>query len=74
MNTLTTRLVGDSSSNSPPIDSVQAFWAVRELDLMIDQLGSDSPVALVLQHARREILSLMSSRAGQVVGPYRVAA
>lgn len=65
-----------SNPASPAIDFAQALWASRELESMIEHLGIDSPVAIVLRHARREIVSLTmnSASAATVVGPFRVAA
>ena len=60
---------------SPAIDTAQALWVTRELETLIEQLGYDSPVAMVLHHARREIVSLMAASSdGTVIGPFRVAA
>ena len=60
----------------PSIDRGEAFWAAQELAALIDTLGGDSPVAMVLRHARREIASLTTApaTAGRVVGPFRIAA
>ncbi len=75
MNVIESRLSSTCVPVSPAIDEAQALWAMRELEGIIDQLGSDSPVAMVLRHARREIVSLTTaSNTGTVVGPFRVAA
>lgn len=74
MNAIESRLSVVSEPTSPSIDAVQALWAMRELDNMIEQLGGDSPVAMVLRHARREIVSLTASIPGTILGPLRVAA
>lgn len=64
-----------SLPSSPTIDGAQALWATRELATMIEQLGLDSPVAMVLRQARREIISLTtSSMPDGIVGPIRDAA
>ncbi len=57
---------------APTIDISEARWAVEYLSLMIDKLGPDSAVSLVLMHARRELGSLAPS--GRVFGPIRIAA
>jgi hypothetical protein len=58
----------------PSIDISEARWAAEELAVMIQKLGPDSPVTLVLRQARRELVSLTQSAPGTVVGPFRVAA
>lgn len=57
----------------PTIDISEARWAAEYLSLMIDKLGPDSPVTLVLRQTRRELASLAQS-ATTVVGPFRFAA
>ena len=57
----------------PAIDASEARWAAAELTVMIEKLGPDSPVAMVLRQARRELASLAPPPA-TVVGPFRVAA
>ena len=56
----------------PAIDISEARWAVEYLSLMIQKLGPESPVSLVLMQARRELTSLAPS--ASVVGPLRIAA
>jgi hypothetical protein len=58
----------------PAIDISEARWAAQELAAMIDKLGPDSPVGMVLRQARRELASLTQSATATVVGPFRVAA
>jgi hypothetical protein len=58
----------------PSIDISEARWAAQELAALIDKLGPDSPVTLVLRQARRELASLTQSASATVVGPFRVAA
>ena len=59
----------------PSIDKGEALWAAQELAILIDKVGEDSPVAMVLRHARREITSLTTApTAGKVIGPFRIAA
>jgi hypothetical protein len=58
----------------PSIDISEARWAAEELAVMIQKLGPDSPVSLVLRQARRELASLTQSASATVVGPFRVAA
>jgi hypothetical protein len=58
----------------PTIDVSEARWAAQELAAMIDKLGPDSPVSMVLRQARRELASLTQSATATVVGPFRVAA
>jgi len=59
---------------SPTIDATEARWAAAELAALIDRLGPDSPIGLVLRQARREVASLAQSAMGTIVGPFRVAA
>lgn len=61
---------------APAIDISEARWAAEYLSLMIDSLGADSAVGLVLMQARRELASLTQSahESGMVVGPIRIAA
>jgi hypothetical protein len=59
---------------SPTIDVSEARWAAAELAALIDRLAPDSPVALVLRNARRELTSLAQSGPATVVGPFRIAA
>jgi hypothetical protein len=59
---------------TPVIDISEARWAVEYLTLMIDKLGSDSPVGMVLMQARRELASLAQSASATVMGPLRMAA
>jgi hypothetical protein len=58
----------------PAIDISEARWAVEYLSLMIEKLGPDSPVSMVLVQARRELASLARSASATVVGPLRIAA
>ena len=58
----------------PTIDVSEARWASQEVAALIDRLGPDSPVTLVLRNTRRELASLAQSGAAVVVGPIRVAA
>jgi hypothetical protein len=58
----------------PSIDISEARWAAEELASMIQKLGPDSPVSMVLRQARRELASLTQSASATVVGPFRVAA
>ena len=59
---------------APTIDISEARWAVEYLSLMIEKLGPDSPVGMVLMQARRELTSLTQNTRGTVVGPLRIAA
>ncbi len=59
---------------APAIDISEARWAVEYLSLMIEKLGPDSPVSMVLMQARRELASLTQSAGTKVVGPLRIAA
>jgi hypothetical protein len=58
----------------PAIDVSEAHWAIEYLNLMIEKLGADSPVSLVLMQTRRELRSLTQSTPAQVIGPFRIAA
>lgn len=58
----------------PSIDVSEARWAAAEIAVMIQKLGPDSPVSMVLRQARRELTSLTQSATTTVVGPFRVAA
>ena len=60
--------------DAPVIDISEARWAVEYLSLMIEKLGPDSPVSMVLMQARRELASLTQSTGTKVVGPLRIAA
>ncbi len=59
---------------TPVIDISEARWAVEYLSLMIDKLGPESPVGMVLMQSRRELASLMQSASATVLGPLRIAA
>jgi hypothetical protein len=59
---------------TPVIDISEARWAVEYLSLMIDKLGPESPVGMVLMQSRRELASLMQSASATVIGPLRIAA
>jgi len=64
-------------AEAPAIDISEARWAIEYLSLMIDQLGPESSVSLVLMQARRELKSLMESAdtvSPVVLGPIRIAA
>ncbi|MCI0703004.1 MAG: hypothetical protein L0241_18150 [Planctomycetia bacterium] len=61
-------------SEAPKIDISEARWAIEYLSLMIEKLGPESPVSLVLMQARRELASLVQSPSGTVIGPLRIAA
>ncbi|HEY1190480.1 MAG TPA: hypothetical protein VGE74_22800 [Gemmata sp.] len=56
------------------IDISEARWAAEYLSLMIEKLGPESSVSLVLMQARRELVSLAQSPSATVVGPIRIAA
>ena len=58
----------------PKIDISEARWAIEYLALMIERLGPDSPVSLVLTQTRRELMSLAQSASATVMGPLRIAA
>lgn len=58
----------------PAIDISEARWAVEYLGLMIEKLGPESPVSMVLMQARRELTSLTQSSSATVIGPLRIAA
>jgi hypothetical protein len=58
----------------PTIDVNEARSVAVELSVLIARLGPDSPVAMVLRQARREVASLAQSAAATVVGPFRAAA
>ena len=59
---------------APVIDISEARWAVEYLSLMIDKVGPESPVGMILMQSRRELASLMQSASATVVGPLRIAA
>jgi hypothetical protein len=56
------------------VDISEARWAVEYLSLMIDKLGPESSVSLVLMQARRELKSLTHAPSATVIGPHRIAA
>ena len=58
----------------PVIDATEARWAAEYLSLMIEKVGPDSPVGMVLMQTRRELASLMQSSGSRVMGPLRIAA
>ncbi len=58
----------------PVIDSSEAQWAIEYLTVMIERVGSDSAVGMVLRQARRELQSLLASAEAAVTGPLRIAA
>jgi hypothetical protein len=59
---------------TPVIDATEARWAVEYLTHMIEKVGPDSPVGMVLMQTRRELASLMQSSGSRVMGPLRIAA
>ncbi|MDY3554044.1 hypothetical protein R5W24_003161 [Gemmata sp. JC717] len=56
------------------IDISEARWAAEYLSLMIEKLGPESSVSLVLMQARRELASLARDPSATVIGPFRIAA
>lgn len=58
----------------PTIDLSEAHWAAAELTALIQKLGPDSPVSMVLRQARRELASLAPTSSSSVIGPFRIAA
>lgn len=58
----------------PTIDISEARWAVEYLTLLIEKLGPDSPVTLILRQTRRELASLAQNSSATVMGPIRIAA
>lgn len=64
------------AADAPSIDPIEARWAAEAVASLIRQLDAGSPVALCLDQARRELMSLAASgeAAGVVVGPLRVRA
>lgn len=62
------------SPQFPAIDVSEARWAADELAALINRLGPDSAVTLVLKHARRELESLTQDTTARVIGPLRIAA
>jgi hypothetical protein len=56
------------------IDLSEARWAAEYLSLIIEKLGPESSVSLVLMQARRELASLAQDPSATVVGPIRIAA
>ncbi|MCS6865025.1 MAG: hypothetical protein RMJ56_01345 [Gemmataceae bacterium] len=61
-------------TEAPAIDLGEARWAIEYLSLMIDQLGPESSVRLVLMQAQRELKSLTESAPSVILGPIRIAA
>ena len=60
---------------TPAIDVTEARRAAAELATLLARFDPDSPVALVLRNARRELASLTQSGSPPaVVGPFRIAA
>ena len=59
---------------APAIDISEARWAVEYLALMIEKLGAESSVSLILMQARRELASFTQNASATVVGPLRIAA
>ena len=55
------------------IDISEARWAAEYLSLMIEKLGAESSVSLVLMQARRELVSLAQNPSATVMGPFRIA-
>ena len=58
----------------PTIDVFEARWAAEYLTLMIDKLGPESPVTLILRQTRRELASLAQNENATIIGPIRIAA
>ena len=58
----------------PVIDAAEARWAVEYLSLMIEKVGPESPVGMVLMQTRRELASLTQNANSRVMGPLRIAA
>jgi hypothetical protein len=70
-------IVSNTSALIPPVPTIdvsEAHWASAEVAALIERLGPDSPVAMVLRNARRELASLAQSGSATVVGPFRAAA
>lgn len=65
-----------AASQAPDIDPVETRWAAGELADLLRQVGPDSPAAMVLDNARRELESLIRSadETPRVVGPFRFRA
>ena len=63
-----------ATPEAPTIDVSEARWAAEELSALIEKLGPDSTVGMVLRQARREVGSLVRNAPAVVVGPFRVAA
>ena len=61
-------------SDVPTVDFSEARRVAAELAAMIERVDPDSPIAIVLRNARRELASLAQSATGTVVGPFRIAA
>lgn len=61
-------------AETPAIDQVEAEWAVEYLSLMIEKLGPESPLTLILRQTRRELVSLTQHSGATVLGPLRIAA
>jgi hypothetical protein len=70
-------IVSNTSALSPEVPSIdvsEARWASAELSAIIEKLGPDSPVSVVLRQARRELASLTPASSATLAGPFRVAA
>jgi hypothetical protein len=59
---------------TPVIDISEAKWAVDHLTMMIEKLGPESPVTMILRQTRRELGSLAQTASATVIGPMRIAA
>ncbi len=62
------------ASQAPEIDPVETRWVSNELMQLLQQVAPDSPAAMVVENARRELESLIRSAAEtpRVLGPFRV--
>jgi hypothetical protein len=64
-----------AAEGPPAIDISEARWAVEYLTLIINTLGVDSPVSMILTQTRRELASLVQSAdAAARPAPLRIAA
>ena len=59
---------------APTIDTAEARWASEQLGALIARVGDDSITGLILRQARQELVSLVPSAGGEVVGPFRIRA
>ena len=60
------------SDSAPTIDAAEVRWAANELTALLRQMDPESPAGLVIQHARRELGSLVRSAEIAVVGSAKV--